>query len=80
MLRLRNETEQLRTMYLEPWGEDYWMRPSEEMDIVARTNDDQLYFQVDYGQEMKVWVEGQIEDICVFSGGARVEGGYQRPQ
>ena len=65
-------------MWLEPWGEDYWLQPNEEVDVIAKGADQSFYFQVDFGEQIVVWAEGQVADIGVYSSGTLLNCGYQR--
>ncbi len=36
-IRLTNDTEKAYGIRVEPWGEDYWMKPDETFTIVTET-------------------------------------------
>ncbi|CAN3985838.1 hypothetical protein [Kitasatospora purpeofusca] len=36
-IRLTNATEKAYGIWVEPWGEDYWMKPEETFTIVTET-------------------------------------------
>lgn len=67
-----------RTLWLEPWGEDYGIGPDEVLEIIATTVDKSFYFEVDLADEIKVWAEGQVSDIGVFKDGELLKCGYKR--
>jgi len=68
-------------MWLEPWGEDYWLRQGETFEIVAQGAEDNFYFHVDIGEKdnVLVSVEGDFADISVRHGEKVLECGHNRP-
>jgi hypothetical protein len=77
-IRICNKDTRTQTLWLEPWAEDYWLRPDEEFDIIARSVDEAFYFHVDFGNEIVVYAEGQVTDIGVYHAGSLLQCGHQR--
>jgi hypothetical protein len=77
-IRVRNEFPNSMTLWLEPWDEDYGMLPNDEFEVIAKDVDDKFYFQVDIGQEIKVWAVGQVTDIAVYKDNQLLECGHNR--
>ena len=68
------------TMMLEPWGEDYWIQPGEEFDVVAESADTAFhYVVVDHPDYVAVYAEGRCESVSVFQKGQRLKCGHQKP-
>ena len=53
-------------MWLEPWGEDYGMSPSDVFEIVAEDVDESFHFHVEFEREPKIYVEGQPTKVSVY--------------
>lgn len=51
-ITVSNESSSPKALWLEPWGEDYWMAPEEKLEIVARDVDDNFHFHVDVGEDV----------------------------
>ncbi len=77
-IKIRNEFSKVVTLLLEPWGEDYGMLPNDEFEIIAKVVDEHFYFQVDFGENITVWAEGQVIDIGVYQNNKLLECGYNR--
>ncbi|MDQ3374879.1 MAG: hypothetical protein M3521_13450 [Acidobacteriota bacterium] len=45
-IKIRNEFSKFVTVWLEPWGEDYGMLPSDEFEIVAKDVAENFYFKL----------------------------------
>jgi len=75
---VRNEFSRHIILWLEPWGEDYGMLPNDEFEIIAKNVSKDFYFQVDFGEDIKVWAEGQITDIGVYKNNELLSCGYKR--
>ncbi len=75
---IRNEFDDTKTLYLEPWGEDYGMLPSDEFEIIAKNVDDEFYFQIDLGKDVIVYAEGQVTDISVYQNNELLQCGHNR--
>ena len=56
---VRNYSDEPRTLYLEPWGEDYVMMPKDEFEIVEQNPNENFHFQIDFNDDILVWAEGQ---------------------
>jgi hypothetical protein len=66
-------------MWLEPWGEDYGMSPSTELEVVALDGDDRFHFHViSEERSLKVYAEGNVTQIGVYQAGALVSCGHDR--
>lgn len=63
---------------LEPWGEDYGMLPDVEFEIIAKNIDENFYFQIDFGEYITVWADGQVIDIGVYQNNKLLECGFNR--
>jgi hypothetical protein len=63
---VKNTFSEIKTLFLEPWGEDYWMNSNDEFEIVSTTSDEGFYFQIDFGKDIIVYAEGQIIEIGVY--------------
>jgi hypothetical protein len=77
---VRNEYSEFVTLYLEPWGEDYGMLMNEEFEIIAKTEDEGFFFQVDFGKNIIVWADGQIVDIGVYHNAQLLQCGHNRAE
>ncbi len=77
-IKVRNEFSKAVTLWLEPWGEDYGMLPDDEFEIIAKDVDENFYFQVDFGEDIKVWAEGQVIDIGIYKDNELLECSYNR--
>jgi hypothetical protein len=56
---VRNDSKKPKTLYLEPWGEDYRMMPNEEFEIIESEADEDFHFQININDDILVWAEGQ---------------------
>jgi hypothetical protein len=78
---LANSATTPRPVYLEPWGEDYWLFPGDE--FVVRAFDDQkptAFNIVESADTTQVYVRYSVAAIEVQHNGVRVSCGYQRAQ
>ncbi|MGR4877897.1 hypothetical protein ACIPUC_00390 [Streptomyces sp. LARHCF249] len=83
-IRLNNDTEKILGIWLEPWGEDYWMNPKEQFTIVTDTpagvHPDEPPFEVAFhDQGASVWVNIGYEATVYDQSGSEVDCGHQRP-
>ncbi|MFD5325427.1 hypothetical protein [Streptomyces sp. NPDC127092] len=81
-IRLGNDTDRALAIWVEPWGEDYWMNPGERFAIAADTpegEDDKPFEVVLHDQGVSVWVSFAYEATVRDQSGARIECGHQRP-
>ncbi|MGW7315740.1 hypothetical protein [Streptomyces sp. NPDC054865] len=81
---LSNETKKILGICVEPWGEDYWMRPTEQLTIATETpegmdSDDAPFDVVFHDQGVSVGVNIGYEEIVYDQSGSKVECGHQRP-
>jgi hypothetical protein len=68
-----------RVVYVEPWGEDYTLRPGEELVIVATGRASPPWFNVvEYDGATSVYIEGHCPGFAVYQDGRRVECGHNR--
>jgi hypothetical protein len=68
-----------RVVYVEPWGEDYTLRPGEQLEIIARGGASPPWFHVVESDGVtSVYVEGDGEDFAVWQDGRRIECGHNR--
>lgn len=78
-VKITNDRSDFVTLWLEPWGEDYGMAPSDEFEIVAEDAQDDFYFHIlsdDKG--FKVYAEGDVTQIGVFQNGTQLLCGHAR--
>ncbi|MFF4895872.1 hypothetical protein [Streptomyces sp. NPDC001068] len=90
VMDVRNDSEGWLIMWLEPLGEDRWLRPDEAFRVRSDYSGDELAFSVSYFvgdddraagiENVAVWIENGGPDAEIVDGkGNRVECGYQRP-
>ncbi|WP_202501561.1 hypothetical protein [Streptomyces sp. SID5785] len=83
-IRLNNDTEQLLAVWVEPLGEDYWMRPDEQFTLTALDagsgDPDEVPFDVVvHDQGISVWVNVGFQAVVRDRSGTPVDCGHQRP-
>ncbi|MFE5478568.1 hypothetical protein ACFQ9R_22890 [Nocardia sp. NPDC056541] len=86
-IRLRNGSETTLEVRIEPWGEDYWMRPGDEFTIGydEADHDEKMmggpHFDVTFhGDWYEVWVGSSDMKLRMHDqSGAELEHGHQRP-
>ncbi len=77
--RIRNASKaDMTTLHLEPWGEDYWLRPGEEVVVVTTRPD--IYSLDLHADGIQFWVEKDDEAWVERPSGERLGCGYQRPK
>ena len=75
-----NDAERVITLWLEPWGEDYWIQPGETFDLVPDNPKDTFYFAVAHkGGDITVFAEGGCDHVRVEHDGKTLECGHHRP-
>ncbi|MFS8099789.1 hypothetical protein LFM09_21935 [Lentzea alba] len=85
-----NQSEHWLVIWLEPLGEDYWLRPKEQVRVRNDYEGDEPAFCVGYWtsesdraegiENVNVWVEhGNCDAEVIDSDGNPVDCGYQRP-
>ncbi len=68
-----------RPIYVEPWGEDYWLFPGDSFEIVALSHETLPSFNmVETDESTQIYLEGGCHDFAVKLHGLHIEGGYQR--
>ncbi|MFA7766357.1 hypothetical protein [Streptomyces sp. NRRL S-448] len=83
-IRLSNDTKKTLGIWVEPWGEDYWMNPEEKFTIVTDTPkdadpDEEPFEVVFHDQGASVWVNTGYEATVHDHSGNEVDCGHQRP-
>ncbi|MGW2037811.1 hypothetical protein [Streptomyces virginiae] len=89
VIDIHNDSKGWLTMWLEPLGEDRWLKPDEVFRVRSDYNGDELAFSINYWvddadpsvQNINVWIEnGDCYAEVTDRSGAVVECGHQRPQ
>jgi hypothetical protein len=58
-IRVTNDRATFATLWLEPWGADYGMFPSDEFEVVATDTNETFYFHICYTDtDIMVYAEG----------------------
>ncbi|MFJ3966115.1 hypothetical protein [Streptomyces sp. NPDC090036] len=83
-VRLSNDTKKTLGIWVEPWGEDYWMKSKEKFTIVTDTPkdsdpDEEPFEVVFHDQGASVWVNTGYEATVYDHSGNEVDCGHQRP-
>ncbi|MER5228300.1 hypothetical protein [Streptomyces flaveus] len=83
-IRLNNDTEKILGIWVEPWGEDYWMNPKEQFTVTTETpegvdSDEEPFDVVFHDQGVSVCVNIGYEAIVYDQSGSEVDCGHQRP-
>ncbi len=80
-LTLTNDQDCVVTIWLEPWGEDYWMQPGETFEFVADEPHDDFHFSVVYGgRGISVYAEGGCAYVLVHHQGRQITCGHHRQE
>ncbi|WP_432188045.1 hypothetical protein [Streptomyces sp. Tue6028] len=89
VVEVRNDSKGWLTMWLEPLGEDRWLKPDETFRVRSDYSGDELAFSVVFWvdddrsagiENVAVWVEaGDCYAEVVDQAGSIVECGHQRP-
>jgi hypothetical protein len=70
-----------RTIYIEPWGEDYWLFPGDELTVSAFSRAQRPEFSlVESDTSTQIHVDGFVHDYFVAHGEGTVGSGFQRAQ
>ena len=78
-LHLGNDTDRPRTIYVEPWGEDFTLRPGEALEVAAFSKGDPPYFHMVWNDDgTQIFCEN-TDDFVVTADGRQLECGHQRP-
>jgi hypothetical protein len=79
---VRNDSEKILGLWLEPWGSDHWMRPGERFTVVAgdivEAADEPFEISV-HDQGISVWVNAANSADVIDADGDEVVCGHQRP-
>lgn len=76
---IENDSKNFKTLYLEPWGEDYGMNPSDKFEIIENEATENFYFHIVYNQDILVCAEGQNDAYPrVYKDGQELICGYNR--
>lgn len=76
---VRNDSGKPKTLYLEPWGEDYGMMPDDEFEIIESEANENFYFHIDFNDDILVWANGQPDAYPrVYSKGKELLCGHNR--
>src|SRR5438445_5795193 len=55
-----------RTIYVEPWGDDYTLPPGEQLEIVAFGRKERPTFSIqEHDTSTSIWLEGDAYDFAV---------------
>ncbi|MFH8387275.1 hypothetical protein ACH4E7_41275 [Kitasatospora sp. NPDC018058] len=78
--RVKNDTENMLCLWLEPWGSDHWMRPGEEFTVVTEGELEEAAFNVViHDQGISVWVNTANAAEVFDKNGNEAPCGHQRP-
>jgi hypothetical protein len=78
-IKVANDQPLFATLWLEPWGEDYGMLPGDEFEVLASDADDEFYFHIAFDRKgVKVYAEGDAEDVSVYREGDTLFCGHNR--
>jgi hypothetical protein len=76
---IENNTDRPRIVWVEPWGDDFTLRPKEGLEVVARNGSESLWFQVvEYNEGCQVYIEGSLCNHDVWQDGQVIHCGHQR--
>ncbi len=76
---IENDSEIFKTLYLEPWGEDYGMNPKDKFEIIENEATENFYFHIVCNHDFLVWAEGQNDAYPrVYKNGQELICGYNR--
>ncbi|MFJ7278452.1 hypothetical protein [Kitasatospora sp. NPDC098663] len=83
-IRLNNDNEKILGIWVEPWGEDYWMNPKEQFTITTETpegvHSDEAPFEVVFhDQGVSLYVNIGYEAVVTDQSGSELGCGHQRP-
>lgn len=83
-IRLNNDTEKVLGIWVEPWGEDYWMKPEEQFTIATDAPEgadsaEAPFDVVFHDQGVSVEVNTGYEAVVHDRSGAALICGHQRP-
>lgn len=68
-----------RAVYIEPWGEDYWLFPQDEFVITANGQTSSPVFSLhEHDDSTQIYIEGDCQNYVVQHSSKQIECGYQR--
>jgi hypothetical protein len=81
ILTVRNRSAaKTMALYLEPWGEDYWLRPREEATVATGYDFKTDVFAVDMNEHgIQLWVEAN-QAVVTSRDGTVLNCGHQRKE
>jgi len=79
---IRNDTEGMLCLWLEPWGTDHWMRPGERFTVVGIGDSDptdEPFEMIIHDQGISVWVNAANDAEVFDADGNEAPCAHQRP-
>lgn len=77
---MENDGSALLGIYVEPWGRDYWLKPSEAIVVVTEDSDNgQPFTVITHDQGISVWANAGSWAEVYDASGTALECGHQRP-
>ncbi|QFG26408.1 hypothetical protein [Actinomadura sp. WMMB 499] len=77
---VRNDGDELLELWLEPFGQDYWLRPGEAVVVTSYGRWSDQPFQVTHEpRRIEVWATSWFATVSDGDGN-EVPGGHQRPE
>ena len=74
-----NKTNAMFSLYLEPWGSDFWLAPGEIFEVVPQNDSPDYHLHIiNYADGVQVYVQGG-GDAIVCCNGKELQCGHQRP-
>lgn len=76
--RITNRNPAPLTLWIEPWGEDYTMRPGEVLEVVAEDLSEAFYFHFVYSEDgIQAYAES-CGEVRVYQNGTALQCGHGR--
>jgi len=73
-LELHNYQSHPVQLFIEPWGEEYFLMPGDKVALQGTGKGDRPYFGLDFSTyQVTVWAEGGIGDVQVSKNGEPLE-------
>lgn len=80
-MTVTNRSKQIRPLYVEPEGADFWLAPDQTFELRADATAEDAHFELcDDGAGLQVFPSRDMGYISVFCDGQELECGHQRPQ
>ncbi len=77
-LGVRNSRDQPHVLWIEPWGEDFTLKPGEELELFAYSDSHLPWFElVESDGASAIYCE-KTSEFEVFQNGVRLECGHNR--